>query len=140
MVAACGYLAPLRRKLSVIPGTWLILGLCSSVRLAEEAFGALARLSADRGWRLWYLRPKVHLFQHVTFLGCKGLPFHLVFRVRVQMQWQLDRRECQWILNPASPGLKFNLGLGVCEVARAGLTRILSGALLEQLGGPALFT
>lgn len=35
----------------------------------QEAFGALARLSADQGWRLWYLRPKVHMFQHIVRLG-----------------------------------------------------------------------
>ena len=35
----------------------------------EEAFGACARLAADRRWALFYVRPKVHMMQHVVLLG-----------------------------------------------------------------------
>ena len=35
---------------------------------AQEGYGALARLAKTKGWNLYYMRPKVHMMQHVVLL------------------------------------------------------------------------
>lgn len=36
----------------------------------KEAYGACGQISAGQGWALWYLRPKVHMFEHVLPRDC----------------------------------------------------------------------
>jgi hypothetical protein len=36
----------------------------------KEAYGACGQISAGQGWALWYLRPKVHMFEHVLLRDC----------------------------------------------------------------------
>lgn len=36
--------------------------------VSEEAYGALARLCKEKQWRLFYIRPKIHMMQHVVLL------------------------------------------------------------------------
>ncbi|CAL1155950.1 unnamed protein product [Cladocopium goreaui] len=47
--------------------------VCSGFNMIES-YGALARLARLQKWRLFYMRPKVHMNQHVLFLG-SGLCF-----------------------------------------------------------------
>ena len=47
----------------------LSLSFCLS---AQEAYGACSQLAASKNWALWYLRPKIHMFQHVLPLRCTG--------------------------------------------------------------------
>ena len=42
-------------------------------RLSQEAFGAAARLAAQHGWSLYYLRPKVHMMGHLVCHVCNLL-------------------------------------------------------------------
>ena len=39
---------------------------------SEEAYAVAARLSRDRGWRLFYMRPKIHMMGHIVLLGLES--------------------------------------------------------------------
>lgn len=105
--------------------------LAFSCAWAKEAYGALARLCKDKGWKLFYIRPKVHMMQHVMLLfSTKCTKDTRVSRVelfwgkdfanscaflckcgglsRLSMQYQLEAGSGM-ALNPASPQLRFCL-------------------------------
>lgn len=96
---------------------------------AKEGYGALARLAKDHQLSLWYLRPKIHMMQHVLFLACiffngkqlkcicyrnssgiihgihSSFAFFHSFCLRLDMKHQLSDPNCQHVLNPHSGGL-----------------------------------
>ena len=53
---------------SCLPVSYVCVLLFPGV--AEEAYGASSQISSQKKWALWYLRPKIHMFQHLLFLGC----------------------------------------------------------------------
>ena len=38
---------------------------------AQEAFGSCSAISAQNGWALYYVRPKIHMFCHLLPLGSR---------------------------------------------------------------------
>lgn len=36
----------------------------------QEAYGCCSAMSAAKGWALYYIRPKIHMFCHIVFLSC----------------------------------------------------------------------
>ena len=42
---------------------------CEVLAIYEEAYGCCSVLSANNGWALYYVRPKIHMFCHVLLLG-----------------------------------------------------------------------
>lgn len=48
----------------------MIRGALRCTGSSQEAYGALARMAKEHSLNLWYMRPKVHMFQHVVLLAC----------------------------------------------------------------------
>ena len=66
-------------------GIWDSLEPCldsdGSCFCSEEAYGAAAKLSALKGWKLYYLRPKCHMMAHIAFHGCRDLSMGVCAKV-----------------------------------------------------------
>ena len=74
----CGWQKRMLEERLNMDGTWRIFGQTSSktfsllgrVFLTQEAYGACASLAASCSWKLYYLRPKNHMFLHITCHSC----------------------------------------------------------------------
>ena len=67
------------------------------------------------GYSLWYMRPKIHMMQHVVFPSCilsfasnpHSTKKNLAAELRLQSQHELANPDAEWIFNPHS--LELNL-------------------------------
>ena len=62
-------------KLDICSGNFLKneVASCFNVLLfvRQEAYGCCSSMSAAKGWALYYLRPKIHMYCHILFLSCR---------------------------------------------------------------------
>lgn len=71
-IYTAGMWMPRELAQGVVQAGWDSLESCLQTAfgsLSKEAFGAAASLSRARGWRLFYVRPKLHMMAHVLLLG-----------------------------------------------------------------------
>ena len=106
--------SPLSKKFSHALGIFNIFSLAT-----QEAFGGCASLAASCGWKLWYLRPKLHMFLHVVCHGWtstvhwtgvvaslltgeshipSGISSCVFFVLRAELEYQVSLSD--YILNP----------------------------------------
>ena len=49
--------------------------------MTEEGYVGMARWTAQRGWALYKIRPKVHLFGHILLLGIFSIDPKIILTV-----------------------------------------------------------
>ena len=68
---------------------------------AQEAFGSCSAISAQNGWALYYVRPKIHMFCHLLPLGSRVSVGPLQYAIYFQFSSMCEIAEatngvCAW--------------------------------------------